>query len=185
MKNFFVNLMLSFSFFCFSPFLLASNPTNVESFTAGGNVVAVWTSMDSSSNTIVEAVVGTLASNPNTWTITDISFGLGALQYFNPHLFSNSAGDVVILFNFLDSSSNYGVAAAMLPAGTSTWNIQVITDSNDYSDYQDQKASIDSSGNVLATWTSYNSGISGYEIRGAITTIGASTTWGSPFTIAQ
>lgn len=190
MKKIFRKLSVSFTFLM----LFASYETVLaEAVTAAGaltkvtpvgSVVGTWQAADINNTFIIEGVVGTLSTAPNTWTITDLSNGISALTFLPPHLFSNDNGDVVVMFEYLDSSFNYQVVACMLPVGTTTWNIATISDTSESAGFEDQFASIDESGNIVATWTIYDSTQNVNKIKLSQAVIGTTSTWTTPITLA-
>jgi hypothetical protein len=151
---------------------------------SSGTVIATWNGLDSNGNTNVIGAIGSTSTDPSTWTTTELSAGIEVNGCTPPLLFNSPNGDVAVFYYFITSDWTYQPAMAMLPSGTTTWNLNTVLVTGLGSDTglgeNDQNMSIDSSGNMLATWTT-NSG----KVLGATATMGASSTWSAPFTVAD
>lgn len=162
-----------------------ANSTGGEIKVVAGNVIAAWLSQDNLGNSIIKGATGTVSSAPNTWTVSDLSTGFVASQISNPILFSNSIGDVVVLWQYSDMTGNFYIAGSILPFGAGTWNSATISESTENTGFFDQIASIDEIGNVMVTWSSYNSTLDEVAVRCSFSTIGTNSTWSTPVTISN
>lgn len=158
-------------------------------FVIGGNVVTAWQATDDEYDAVIIAAIGTTSTSPGAWEYAVISDGISDVQNSIPYMFTNTNGDVVVLWEYVDEYSNYWVAASVLPAGSTAgtdWVSATISTSDDNAGFFDQTASIDNDGNILATWTAYNSLLNTTQVRGATASIalGVVSSWSSPFTIS-
>ena len=147
-----------------------------------GNVVAVWNAVDEDGNVIIQG--STLSGG--TWsTPVNISYSISTNISNNaPNLYHNSNGDVIIAWQYVDNdTSNFYIAASMLPSGSSTWNTAVVSTDSENANYGDQHLAMNESGNLILMWTSTIN--NGPQIRVSTSSIGSSTTWTSPVSITQ
>ena len=172
-----------FSFVALSGILNADAAAGQCKVHSNGTIIAAWQSIDSMGQTSVTGAIGSVSTDPSTWTTTILSTNMSTVQNSQPLLSSNANGDVVVTWQYPDSESNFFVAAAMLPSGTTTWNTATISTSGEDAGFNDQVASIDEDGNVLAMWTIYDPNTDTIHVRGATAVMGTSTTWDSPVTI--
>ena len=150
-----------------------------------GTVVATWLHSDSDGNITVQGAIGSINTSPTSWAVTTLSTGMSIASNSSPLIFSNANGDVVVLWQYPDSNGNFFVAAAMLPVGTTTWNTATISSSGESAGFNDQMASIDENGNILATWSVYDVNTNMFSLRCATAVMGTNTSWNSPLTIDQ
>lgn len=190
MKIYFREITLSLTFLIF---FASYDKTFAQAVSAGspltkvhsGTVVSVWQANDANNNFIIQAAIGSVSTAPSTWSVTDLSAPFSpSTIFYTPHLFSNANGDIVILFQYMDSNSNIQEAACMLPVGTTTWNIATISNINETAGFSDGFASIDESGNVVATWTGYDPVLNINEIKVSTSVIGPTSVWSIPVTLA-
>ena len=178
-------LLFIFSFVVLHGVLRADAAAGQCKVHSNGTIVAAWQAIDSMGQTSVIGAIGSVSTNPSSWTTTTLSTNMSTVQNSQPTIISNANGDVVVLWQYPDSESNFFVAAAMLPSGTTTWNTATISSTTTNANFNDQTASIDEDGNVLAMWTIYNNNTGAISLRGATAVMGTSTTWDSPFTISD
>ncbi len=181
------NLKLAISTGLFLLIFCASSKCEAQDQDAGsprfviveGNLVATWQAVDVNDNQIIVGATGTVSTSPSTWNLTTLSMGISSGGNTNPYLFSNPGGDVVVIWEYPDSNGNFQVGASILPFGASTWNTVALTTPGgvNNSDFFDQTASIDSSGNILALWSTYNTATNVIGIQGATSVVGTSSTW--------
>ena len=183
MKNYKITSLFLCLMILFCDYAMADAGSGQCKVTGDGQVVAAWLHSDSDGNTTVIGATGSISDDPSLWSTTTLSTGLSSVENSSPFIFSNANGDVVVLWQYPDSNSNYFVAAAMLPVGTTTWNIATISSDSEDAGFFDQMASIDESGNILATWSVYDVNADQFSLRGATAVMGADTTWNSPQTI--
>lgn len=152
-----------------------------------GNVVTVWAQSDSSGNQSVVGATGTTSTNPSTWTETVLSTSISSNENTNPTLFTNAAGDALVLWQWTDSSAIYYVAASILPYGAASWSTSTLTTSSEAAGFMDHTGSIDEQGNIMAMWTSASPDFSTTHVRGAtaVITSGVASSWSSPFNVSQ
>lgn len=180
----------TYAYICFLAVCVVCGP--MQAWAAGscvtnmvaGNIVAAWQAADSNGNTIVEGAIGTISTDPSTWMITTLSSSISQVGNGAPVLFSNSNGDVVVLWEYADTNSDNWLAASMLPFGATTWNTATISTSTEQAQFLDQRASLDNDGNVFITYTSYNSNFVP-QIRGVTAAMGTDTSYSAPFNVSQ
>ncbi len=154
-----------------------------------GKIYETWTTMDSGGLYHVWATSGSITSSPTRWaTAQEISINTSGTSSVTVPLLQidRTNGHAVIVWEYYDSTSgNNLVAAAVLPSGSSTWTVHSISDvTTENSNKDDVDASIDSSGNILATWSAYNSGTGNYSVRNATYTLnGLSYSWNNSFIV--
>lgn len=153
---------------------------------SSGTVVAAWQALDEMSNQVIMGAIGSTSTDPSTWTKTMLSSGISEGSNTAPMLFDSPNGDVIVMWQYPDENNNYFLAGAMLPVGTTTWNVATISTSDvDAAGFDDEVCGIDSSGNMLAAWTTYDGSTNTSKMLGATATMGASTTWSTPFEISD
>jgi hypothetical protein len=167
-------------FFCYE--LFADGAVGKCFIYNNGAVIAVWQEMEASQNSTIVGAIGTTSTLPSSWTQTTISSGISESANMKPLLFSNANGDVVVLWQFIDTNGNSCIAASLLPSGTSTWISSPISTSDCNSILFDYTASIDIHGNIMAIWTSTSDGMH-TQAYGATAIMGTSPTWSTPFQI--
>lgn len=179
LKTFFVLLFLSFTFY---KTVSADNAGSPQSKVYGtGSAIAAWLTTDSNGITSIMGRTGSVSSDPSTWITTNLTSSLSYLAISQtPQLFSNTRGDVVVIWEYLNLNSNFMVAAAMLPSQSSNWNVQVISNVSTNSQNMDSLVSISENGDVIAIWTAidFNSGET--VVLYSTTTISSSPLWTSP-----
>lgn len=147
-----------------------------------GNVVAIWNEIDDSGNPILQGATMSLG----IWSATvNISYSISDNITNNPPtIYSNSNGDVVVLWQYADNDTgNFYTAATMLPFGTTSWNTATLSTDDENANYGDQRLALNESGSLIAMWTSTYSGEA--QIRVSTSTIGPSTTWSAPISITD
>lgn len=178
-KNFSSLFLFSCSIFCGT--LFADNASLSQVKVIGGTVITAWQGQDSTSGfATIEASVGSISTDPSTWTHTVFT---STTDYATtaPFLTTNANGDALIVYEFYDTINSYCLTnAAMLPAGTSTWAVNTISDPANFADQGDQVGSIDESGNIAVTWANYNFNTEGEEVVVATSAISATPTWSYP-----
>lgn len=150
-----------------------------------GNAVAVWNTVDSNGHTIVKSAIKASGIWSNYHVNSyDISNTIAVNS--SPILYSNSLGDVVMLWKYFDSStSRFLLAASMLPHGSTHWNTQTISSSHEELAHQDPKLDLNDQGEILVVWTS--SSLLEPSITRLWTTsamMGLSTKWSVPEAIS-
>ncbi len=181
-----VPVLLAVSFiFCYN--------VNASIFSSGPKVVvygtdsavATWFSTDiATSYSTIYGSVGSISTDPSTWTFTafnDPSINNGTIY---PTIYSNNNGDVVVLFEYLDSDFNRFLSAAVLPSGETVWNVQTISTLATQPEGEDV-ASITENGKVLVAWSSYDSTDESITCYSVTTTISTTPTWSSPAQLSQ
>jgi len=146
-----------------------------------GTVITAWQGADTSTSfATIEGVIGSTSTDPTTWTRTTLS---SATQYVltGPSLVTNANGDAVVAFEYYDTVSSASlIAAAMLPAGTTTWSVTTLSNGDTYANIGDQTGSIDESGNVVVIWSAYNTSTNESQVMCSTSSISATPTWSGP-----
>ena len=155
-----------------------------------GNAIVTWTDFDDVNGFIhVWGATGAVTANSNTWTVQELSIDtLGSYYVTEPHLYlCESTGDVIALWQYYDDNTGLlRVGGATLPSGSSTWSIHLVSDSTNQQGLMDfdGTASVDATGNIIITWSSYNLTTADYDVLGATAVIaGGNTTWNNSFVI--
>ena len=179
-----INPLSSFFFLFFFAFcgnIFADNSGLAVCKVIDGNTFVTWLGEDTSTTyPTIEAAIGTVATNPTTWTITRLT-GTGQYAVQAPSMATNANGDVIVVFEYYDSTTTDTLcAAAMLPTGTSTWIINVLSTGATYANMGDQRGSIDELGNVIVTWGAYDPALNENHVFVATSTISTTPTWSGP-----
>ena len=151
----------------------------------GGNVVTVW--QDFNYTTSVPAILvasGTASTNPSTWTTTSLT-DPSISSISPPKVFSNVGGDILIIWEEADSSYNYSLQAAVLPVGTTTFNVQTISLSTEQAFFNDATASVEADGVVYVVYTSQDNVTGNVTLKGVTTTISATPVWSTSAQISS
>lgn len=193
-KLFILAAFLTFSFRCLYTEALTSSMSPkaavVDSgvlLPTNGILVGAYNVQDlNTGNLSVVGFIGSVSTSPSSWTYTTLSSSLGGIAQDPPKVISNSNGDVVIYWTYVIGQTPLDLAVAMLPSGTTTWNIaRVTTDQIKLNPMDDPYIAMDTPGNILAIWTALNNSSGTYYVAGSTAKIGASTTWSAPFQISQ
>ena len=146
-----------------------------------GTVITAWEGEDSSTTySTIEGVIGSISTDPTTWTRTTLSDSAWYV-ISGPTIASNLNGDIIVVFEYFDTvSSNSLVAVAMLPTGTTTWNVATVSNGDTYSNNSDHIGAIDESGNVIVTWSAYNPSTNEQQVMCSTSTISTTPTWSGP-----
>lgn len=150
-----------------------------------GTVISAWQGEDTSTTfATIEGVIGSISSDPTTWTRTTLTastdYALSA-----PTLITNDNGDAIVIYEFFDTiTSSSLTAAAMLPEGTTTWIVNTISNGDTFANLGDQTGSIDESGNVIATWSAYNTSTNESQVMCSTSSISTTPTWSGPTKIS-
>jgi len=148
------------------------------SYLSGGNIVAAWVTVDNVGNTTIVGATGTVSEAPTSWNETTVSASLSSTNNNSPAIYANSNGDVLVLWEYINpNDSNAYIGAAVLPSGGSSWTVAQVSLNTEYAGIFDQYASIDSDGNMLVTWSSYNESFTEQTARGATSTVSGSSSW--------
>lgn len=165
--------------------LTANHATHAVCNMHDGTVVTAWETLDGNDRTIIKASIGAVGTDPSLWSVTELTSGYSTEYFYSPTMYANDNGDVVVEWTYASALDKWGVMTAILPVGTTTWNVNIITDNDDNAGYFDEKVTIDESGNIFATWTSFNTVSEEFEVRCAAGTVGVSTTWDAPQVLSQ
>ena len=173
-------------------FLLSISQTPLKAVNGiftGSRAVTVTQGYDFSGNTIIIAsaaniLIGVLA-DPLDWNVTTISTGVSLINNSGPVILANPAGDIIVAWTYLDTSFVPQVAASILLRGSSSWVSTSITSGSSAGSnaYNDMELSGDGNGNVILSWTAYDSLTATNQVYGATVKLSLSTTWSDPFLI--
>ena len=148
----------------------------------GTRVVAVSDVIDTFGNTIIQAAVGTLGTNPSTWPISTISTSVSVTNNYMPKLFADNVGNILVVWGYLDQVSNLNeVAAAVLLSASSTWNAINVSQGLGTTEDNDYYGLISPSGDMYVVWSSYSVG----NLKSPIvvtTTVLTPVAWTVPYT---
>ena len=147
-----------------------------------GNAVAVWNAIDNNGNTILQGSTMT----GSTWsTPVNISYSISTnISNNTPTLYHSTNGDAIVIWQYVDNlSSNFYIAASILPVGSTSWNTASVSLNSENANYGDQRLAMNSLGNLMLMWTSTINNDA--QIRVATSSIGSSTTWTTPTSITQ
>lgn len=179
-KKLSLSLLVSVAMVPHMSFALVGSETNTSHYVAVGEL------LDSQYNNIIQASVGEIGENTNTWTVTTLNDGFTVGNCQNPRLFANSAGDVIVLWVFTDSNGVAQLCASTLLAGESDWNSVNVSQSVGSAVFADGQVSINQAGDALIVWSAFD------LITGATVILGSTTNifeedfeWSAPFVIAQ
>lgn len=183
---------------CLSVFLVGASAKIYAAGNAGstiiynGTVISTYFTQDSNSVCHVWGTVGSISADPTTWASQDMSIsGVSSPTITQPILtIDPSTGNAICTWEYYDPSLNImRVAAAVLPAGSSTWTSpsQVISDvTTESSGSGDQSVSIDASGDIIVTWSAYNKTSQISVIRAVTATLTDGVAyWNSSFTMPE
>lgn len=164
--------------------LLKSSPTWASSLPvfgidSSGNAVSVWNSGEGSSTLVMAS---TLPFGQN-WS-TPITISTETTWAFNPVLAVNESGDAVAIWTSVDTTtSTSSLYGAMLPSGGS-WSSPVQITRTDETPTSYYKLSMNTTGDIVATWASYlNADPNTNIIRSATAIFGG--TWSAPIQVGQ
>jgi hypothetical protein len=152
-----------------------------------GTVFVTWFTVDVDGNAHIWASTGPV-SDPSSWTAQEVSIGgVGSnnVSIPNLHLDKNS-GNVFADWEYWDSDlSIMRNAAAVFPFGASSWSYQAISDvTTEESGFFDSHGDVDEDGNLIVTWSAFNSETSNLVVRCATGTIdGTTVTWNDSFIV--
>ncbi len=151
-----------------------------------GTIVTTWLTQDPDGPWQVWAATGSIGADPSTWITQEVTVsGATCISITTPTLFINeTSGHAVSTWQYFDQSANVQrIAAAVLPAGTTTWVSQAVSDiTSESSNGSDQTVSLDNDGNIMVTWSAFNASVQTSVVRAATGTIsGTTTTWNNSF----
>lgn len=167
--------------------LAATGKCVVYSSTTSGNVVVAWLALDDNGNAHIQAAVGSVFTQPSTWTVTTISDSLSPLLNNPPKIFANQTGDVVVTWHYFDGESQFCLAASVLRhtiGVPGSWSTSMISDLTEDTGFFDESVYLDENGHILAIWTSTNMESGSVQLRGATATVSANTKFNAPVLIA-
>jgi hypothetical protein len=146
------------SFFLLFIFLVSSgfniNPSTAKCTLYGeGNIVAAWQSKDERGQDIIQAAVGSAFTKPQDWTLTTLSDSFYAIENQQPTFSSNSSGDIVVLWKYIDSDSKASIAAATLPRDTMNWKVSTLSTIEEPIQLNNQIAEVNEEGHALVLWS--------------------------------
>lgn len=148
--------------------------------------IAVGELFDGSGNAIVQASVGAIGSNPNTWTVTTLNDGFSTTNNQTPRLYTSVAGDVVVVWIFTDSNQVAQLCAATLLSGETTWHIANVSQSVGSAVFGDGFVSINNAGDALIVWSAQDLISGNTVILGSTTNLfNDPIVWSAPFVILQ
>lgn len=182
-KSFFQAVLFSVTLFSASTYAAISTSIP-QCVVYTGNVVSVWQTQDTVSGSLgIQGASGSFTL-PGFLNITDLTI-VGTTQSSLPSLFSNSLGDCVAVWQYVDILGNSQVAAAILPHSTSIWipPVTISTTLGEVAGFDDQVASIDVSGNVLVAWTSFDGIVT--RVRAATYSIPTLSGWTTSIDLSQ
>ena len=150
-----------------------------------GTVITAWQGQNASTSfSTIEGVIGSTSTDPTTWTRTTLSDSTQNV-ISSPVIASNSNGDVIVVYEYFDTVNSLSlVAVAMLPSGTTTWNVTTVSDGNTFANNNDPRGAVDQSGNVIATWAAYNPSTNEQQVMCSTSTISATPTWSGPIKLS-
>lgn len=150
----------------------------------GTTVYLTWIEQDNDGSHVF-ASTGDVTASPSTWSSQEITVnGVGVGNVTIPHLYINSVGNALAVWEYYDGTANKSfVGASVLDSGT--WTSQRISDNNDeICIFSDEIGTIDDDGNMVVTWTSYDESTENAFVRCAIGLVFNETiTWDNSFTI--
>lgn len=148
---------------------------------ANGNGIAVWDTVSGGSTILIQAsaYIGGTWGTPQTLVNDPNAYGQKAAMT------ANGASDVqaVVIWTG-DASGNVALFASMLPSASDDWTTPAqISSSTESVVNTVYDVVMNDSGNIIATWSSYDSSYNQY-IRSATSTIGFSNSWSTPTTVS-
>ena len=177
-KSIFFTCLTTLSFICGATEGFASDAPRFD-MNSSGNAIAAWLA-NVSGGLVVQAnyKVGTSWDTPAS--ISDVN----AISIDYPIVRVVSTGtDIAGVVIWTAYNSTEGVTSlygAMLPSSSSGWTNPVQISSNDENIVSPQfDLRVDSSGDVVAVWSSYDS-LSNQYVRSSTATIGFSNAWSTP-----
>ncbi len=158
----------------------------IDSIFTSDRVVTISQVYDQYGYTIIQASVGNVIAGVvdpvNLWVVTTLSAGISNFNNPNPIALANLSGDIIVSWTYLDTNFVPQIAAAILPQGTSTWSVTILSGSVGSYSQGDQTIAMDSKGNVLVTWTAFDYNQNQNNVYGALLAMG-SNSWSTPFVI--
>ena len=134
-------------------------------------------------NLNIYAVVGMTKSDPSSWVQTIISENISITNNFAPVLISNTLGDVVVVWMYIDSFGICQIAASILLHGTTAWYSATVSQGGWDARARIYDGSIDEKGNAIVQWTGINVIDGSFAVLGATSSLSTSTVWSNQFVI--
>lgn len=153
----------------------------IEIATSTTRIVAVRDVVDSFGNSVIQVTIGASGTNPNTWVSSTISGSLSATNNYNPRIFSNSAGDFIVLWGYLDPiTGNPELACASLLNFSIVWHVVNVSQSLGAVELNNYVAAFDNTTNVVIGWSATIAN----NLNAFVATLDLNTnTWTPPFMI--
>ncbi len=129
----------------------------------------------------IKATVGDIGSNPSSWVSTMLSDAFTFSYNFTPEVYSNTIGDVVVLWTYIDEAGVCQLAASILLHGTMTWYTSNISQGVGDARARDQICYINENGSALVSWTSIDDALQTAQVLGVTSLLSTSTVWSAPF----
>lgn len=151
----------------------------VEIVSSSTRIVAVRDVIDLSGNLVIQVAIGASGSNPNTWIISNISNSVSITNNYNPKIFLNTNGDIVVLWGYIDSMSGIPeLAGGYLLNSSSVWQVTNISENMGSVDSGNYTATFDSATSAVIAWSSTMSNqIESFAARVDLNT----NTWTTPY----
>jgi hypothetical protein len=181
-KNVSMKICLSLFFFMMPHALYGI----VDMVSTSSRLVLASEAIDEGYNEIIQVAIGVPVTDPTTWDVSTISAEVSEGYNTSPKVFSNAAGDVVLLWSYMDLTYGYPqVVAASLLSTSTTWNINVISDISQYAGQYDYVAHIDDATDVVVAWSSLDIGTSLSSAVVSTTNLSTSDVWSYPVVVVQ